>query len=50
MIMPPAIQPSSMPPRVMTIGNRSISLMTSWLPQTMIGTLTSRPKTTSGIW
>ncbi len=33
----------------MMIGNRSISLMTSWLPQTMMGMLTSRPKITSGI-
>ena len=31
------------------IGKRSISLITSWLPQTMIGMLTSRPKITSGM-
>ena len=46
-IMPPAIQPSSMPPSVMMIGKRSISLITSWLPQTMIGIETSMPKITS---
>ena len=45
--MPPAIQPSSMPPKVMMNGKRSISLMTSWLPQTMIGIEISRPSTTS---
>ena len=33
----------------MMIGKRSISLMTSWLPQMMIGIDTSRPKMTSGI-
>ena len=48
-IMPPAIQPSSMPPSVMMMGKRSISRMISWLPQMMMGTLTSRPNTTSGI-
>ena len=47
--MPPAIHPSSMPPMVMTMGKRSISRMTIWLPQMMMGTLTSRPKITSGI-
>ena len=47
--MVPAIQPSSMPPMVMMSGKRSISLMTSWLPQTMIGMLITRPKMTNGI-
>ena len=36
-----------MPPSVMIIGKRSISLITIWLPQTMIGIDTKRPKTTS---
>ena len=45
--MVPAIQPSSMPPRVMMIGKRSISRMMIWLPPTMMGMLTSRPKMTS---
>ena len=47
--MPPAIHPNSMPPMVMTMGKRSIRRMTIWLPQMMMGTLTSRPKITSGI-
>ena len=48
--MVPAIQPSSMPPTTMIAGKRSISLITSWLPQTMIGIETSRPKITRPIW
>ena len=43
----PAIQPSSIAPRVMIVGNRSISLITNWLPQTMMGMLTRMPKITS---
>ncbi|CFN83542.1 Uncharacterised protein [Bordetella pertussis] len=46
MSMPPAIQPSRPAPRVTTSGKRSISLSTSVLPQTMMGTLTHSPKIT----
>ena len=49
-IMIPAIQPNNMAPNVMTIGKLSMIFRTSWLPQTMMGTLITRPKITNGIW
>ncbi len=45
----PAIQPSNIAPSVMIDGKRSIRRITNWLPQTMIGMLTTMPKITSAM-